>query len=474
MGNFFSKLGKSIGKAAKGVGKAVKGVANVASVIPGPWQVPAQVVSVLGSLTSKQKNPADTVAGYIQQGADAQMAYQMAALKQQQELMDRQLGTATADKQMAYDINRQQFLANQQNILPYQMASLSALQALPQLQQLLGLQAYNLPQTIAQFTPPEVNYARMYQQTQQQLFPDSTGAATAATTTPATQEPATHLRINQPTFASTSGGGFMGISTPGLGAPTDLYNEFVAKMGRAPEGEVELYSWRSAGKPAQFNLETSMRPEPGRAQSLAFIGSGGSEGGNAQGTTTNQALSAYTGPAYDLNNSPLYMWQKQQAEEALTSQLAAAGLSGGTYAQRELSRQNQGLAAAERERVVGNLTSMVNKGMGGSGLGQSSFTTPQSTDIMNAYQTGGNNISSIYGNLGAIQGQLGSQLAQNYMAGYNAQQQQTSPIQDALALASSYGWLGGAKSSSTPKTYNIDYGIPGYTGYQQYSGMKLL
>jgi hypothetical protein len=266
----------------------------------------------------------------------------------------------------------------------------------------------------------------------------------------------------------------MGQNTAGLGAPKGLYEEFVAKTGRAPTGEMELYSWQSAGKPAQFNPEASMRPEPGSAQSLAFIGSGGSAGGNAQGTTTNQALSAYTGPAYDLNNSPLYMWQKQQAEEALTNQLAAAGLSGGTYAQRELSRQNQGLAAAERERVVGNLTSMVNMGMGGSGLGQSSFTTPQSTDIMNAYQTGGNNISSIYGNLGAIQGQLGSQLAQNYMAGYNAQQQQTSPIQDALALASSYGWLGGAKSSSTPKTYNIDYGIPGYTGYQQYSGMKLL
>jgi len=459
MGNFFSKLGKSIGK-------AVKGVANVASVIPGPWQVPAQVVSVLGSLTSKQKNPADTAARYIQQGADAQMAYQMAALKQQQELMDRQLGTATADKQMAYDINRQQFLANQQNILPYQMASLSALQALPQLQQLLGLQAYNIPQTIAQFTPPGVNYARMYQQTQQQLFPDSTGAATLSPT-----EPPPGLRINQP---NTSSSGFMGQNTAGLGAPKGLYEEFVAKTGRAPTGEMELYSWQAAGKPAQFNLEASMRPEPGGAQSLAFIGSGGSEGGNAQGTTTNQALSAYTGPAYDLNNSPLYMWQKQQAEEALTNQLAAAGLSGGTYAQRELSRQNQGLAAAERERVVGNLISMVNMGMGGASLGQASFTTPQSTDIRNAYQTGTDRITDIYGNMGNIQGNLANSLAQNYIAGYNAQQQQTSPIQDALALASSYGWLGGAKSSSTPKTYNIDYGIPGYTGYQQYSGMKLL
>ena len=114
---------------------------------------------------------------------------------------------------------------------------------------------------------------------------------------------------------------------------------------------------------------------------------------------------------------------------------------------------------------------MVNMGMGGASLGQASLTTPQSTDIMNAYQTGGSNIANIYGNMGHIQGQMGSQLAQNYMAGYNAQQQQTSPIQDALALASSYGWLGGAQKT-TPKTYNIDYGIPGYTGWQQYSGLK--
>lgn len=441
MGNFFSKLGKSIGK-------AVKGVANVASVIPGPWQVPAQVVSVLGSLTSKQKNPADTAAGYIQQGADAQMQYQMAALKQQQELMDRQLGTATADKQMAYDINRQQFFANQQNILPYQMASLSALQALPQLQQLLGLQAYNIPQSVAQFTPPEVNYARMYQQTQRQLFPDSTGAATLSPT-----EPPPGLRINQ-----------SGALTP------NVINAAQAEArGALPGANAATSGLGGAIANYQPGAQASMRPDPRIDAAQQVLAGGGQQG---QGATTNQALSAYTGPAYDLNNSPLYMWQKQQAEEALTNQLAAAGLSGGTYAQRELSRQNQGLAAAERERVVGNLTSMVNMGMGGASLGQASFTTPQSTDIMNAYQTGTDRITDIYGNMGNIQGNLANSLTQNYIAGYNAQQRQTSPIQDALALASSYGWLGGAKSSSTPKTYNIDYGIPGYTGYQQYSGLK--
>lgn len=416
MGNFFSDLGKSIGK-------AVKGIANVASAIPGPWQVPAQVISVFGALTNKQKNPADTAAGYIQQGADAQTAYQMAALKQQQELMDRQLGTATADKQMAYDINRQQFLANQQNILPYQMASLSALQALPQLQQLLGLQAYNLPQTIAQFTPPEVNYAQTYRQTQQQLFPDTTGAA-------APQEPATGLRINQPTALT----------------PAMINAAQAEARGALPGANDATSGLGAAIANYQPGAQASMRPDP-RIDSFQQTLAGGGTG--TQGSTTNQALSAYTGPAYDLNNSPLYLWQKQQAEEALTNQLAAAGLSGSTYAQRELSRQNQGLAAAERERVVGNLSSMVNMGMGGANLGQASFTTPQSTDIMNAYQTGGNNISSIYGNLGAIQGQLGSQLAQNYMAGYNAQQQQTSPIQDALALASSYGWLGGSKTNKS-------------------------
>ena len=186
---------------------------------------------------------------------------------------------------------------------------------------------------------------------------------------------------------------------------------------------------------------------------------------NAAGTSTTQSLTPYTGAAYDLNNSPLYLWQKQQAEEALTNQLAAAGLSGGTYAQRELARQNQGLAAQERERVVGNLQSLASMGMQGAGLGQSSFTTPQSSDLLNAYNTNAKNIVDIYGNLGNIAGTGATQLAQNATAAYNAQQQGTSVWQDLYELASTSGWFGNKSNKSSGNnsvfTTALGYTTPG-------------
>lgn len=361
--------------AFKGVGKALGTVANVASVIPGPWQVPAQIISTIGAATSKNKNPADQTQQYIQQGADAQMAYQQAAMKQYQDMANRQLAVGTADKQMAYDIARGQFSSNQQNMLPYQQASLSSLQALPMLQQLLGMPAYNISQNISQYTPPEVNYADMYEASQNQMFPQTEEGA-------ATEGPR-----GNPVMAPQVAGSIRG-------------------EGAAPS--------------------TSVSP----------------------GTTTTQALTPYTGPAYDMQGSPLFQFQKQTMEEDLSAQLAAAGLSGGTYAQRELARQNLGLAAQERERVVGNMQQMVGMGMGGSSLGQASFQTPQSANIAGMYGDMATDLASFYGNMGAIQGQLGSQTAQNMMAGMNAQAQQPSGIQTALQMASQFGWMGGNKPAA--------------------------
>jgi hypothetical protein len=160
-----------------------------------------------------------------------------------------------------------------------------------------------------------------------------------------------------------------------------------------------------------------------------------------------QTLTPYTGPAYDLNNSPLFQWQKKIADEGLTAQLAASGLSDSTSAQRELSRQNQAITAAERERVVGNLQSLTSLGMSGSSLGQAQFTTPQTGGVSDIYGNAAQQLAAFQGNMGAIQGQLASQQAQNAMAAYNAQAKQPSGIQTALELASSYGWLGGNKTT---------------------------
>lgn len=363
--------------AFKGVGKALGGIANVASVIPGPWQVPAQIISTIGAVTSKPKNPANQTQQYIQQGADAQMAYQQAAMKQYQDLANRQLAVGTADKQMAYDIARGQFASNQQNMLPYQQASLSSLQALPMLQQLLGMPAYNISKDISQYTPPEVNYANMYEASQNQMFPQAEEGTT-------TEGPR-----GNPVMAPQLAGSIRG-------------------EGAAPS--------------------TNVSP----------------------GTTSTQSLTPYTGPAYDMQGSPLFQFQKQTIEEDLAGQLAAAGLSGGTYAQRELARQNASLAAQERERVVGNLQQMVGMGMGGSSLGQASFQTPQSANIAGMYGDMATNTAQFLGNMGAIQGQLGSQSAQNMMAGMNAQAQQPSGVQTALQMASQFGWLGGNKPAAAP------------------------
>lgn len=399
--------------AFKGVGKALGGIANVAAMVPGPIGTVGKVISVIGAATSKDKNPADQTQQYIQQGADAQMAYQQAALDQYMNLSNRQLAVGTADKQMAYDIARGQFGSNQQNMLPYQQASLSALQALPQMQQLLGMPAYNISQNISQYTPPEVNYAKMYENSQNAMFPQAIDNGTVATAD-GTQVPVPAGPTGNPVMAPVVNGSIRG------------------------EGEVP---------------STTVSP----------------------GATTTEALTPYTGAAYDMDNSPIFQWQKQQAQEALNAQLAAAGLTGGTYAQKQLSNQNMAMAGAERDRVIGNMQGLVNLGMSGAQLGQASFQTPQSANVAGMYGQQAQDVAGFYGNMGAIQGQLGSQTAQNMMAGMNAQAQQPSGLQTAMQLASSYGWLnpssGGSSSSVSsgsgyqPFTQNFQLANTGPSGF---------
>lgn len=456
-----------------------------------PPETLAIAKTVLGGLGKKGSSAAEKTNALIQSGIDAQTAYQMAALDEMKSSGQQATAIATADKQMAYDINRGQYAANQQNVLPYQMASLSALQALPQLQQLLGLNAYNIPMSVSQYTPPSVNYADLYTKTQEQLYPTSDTAAPGASATP------------NPSGVGEVGSGLRATT---MGAPTGLYQAFVSATGRQPSGEFELYDWQAKGKPANYTFNTDQGiqiirdlgrslgipqlPGDNRAEILkgiqpAMAGytsgvsgnmrpaedafqrnlAGDGQGQSATGGTTTQSLTPYTGAAYDLNNSPLYLWQKQQTEEALTNQLAAAGLSGGTYAQRELARQNQGLAAQERERVVSNLQSLASMGMQGAGLGQSSFTTPQSSDLLNAYNTNAQNIANIYGNLGNIAGTGATQLAQNATAAYNAQQQGTSVWQDLYELASTSNWFGNKSNKSSGNnsvfTTALGYTMPG-------------
>lgn len=391
IGGFIEETGEFLSENAGGIltlGGAAMGI---------PPETIAIAKTVLGAMGKKGSSTADKTNALIQSGIDAQTAYQLAALDETKAAGQRSTAIATADKQMAYDINRGQFASNQQNIQPYQMASLSALQALPQLQQLLGVNAYALPTSISSYTPPQVNFADTYARTQEQLFPTGDTAAPGAAVTPANSS---------------------GVGEVGSGL------------------RVSMRPTNDAGVAAQ--------PETG-------------------GTTT-QSLTPYTGDAYDLNNSPLYKWQKQQMEEGLRNQLAASGLSGGTYAQRELARNEQSLAAQERERVVGNLQSLATMGMQGANLGQSSFSLPQSSDLLNAGSSQAGQIVDIYGNLGNIAGTGAIQLAQNNTAAANAANKGTSVWQDLYEMGSSQGWWGNKSSkssSSNPYTTALGYTLPG-------------
>lgn len=474
MGNWFSDFFEETGEFLSENAGTILTIGGTALGIPPETMAIAK--TVLGAMGKKNTSAADKTNALIQSGIDAQTAYQLAALDEVKSSGQRSTAIATADKQMAYDINRGQFASNQQNILPYQMASLSALQALPQLQQLLGVNAYALPTSISQYAPPQVNFVDTYAKTQEQLFPTADPTAQGATVMPA--NPSGVGEVGPGLRASIFDDTEPGRRAPTMGAPTGLYEAFVAATGRQPSGEMELYDWRAKGQPANYTSPTSTSGagiEIALGQSLGNVGgsmrplndapSAGATPAGAVGTNTNQSLTPYTGDAYDLNNSPLYKWQKQQMEEGLRNQLAASGLSGGTYAQRELARNEQSLAAQERERVVGNLQSLTSLGMQGANLGQSSFSLPQSSDLLNAGSSQAGQIVDIYGNLGNIAGTGATQLAQNNTAAYNAQQKGTSVWQDLYELGSSQNWWNNNKSSksssSDPYTTALGYTLPG-------------
>jgi hypothetical protein len=103
--------------------------------------------------------------------------------------------------------------------------------------------------------------------------------------------------------------------------------------------------------------------------------------------------------------------------------------------------------------------------MQGASLGQSAFTTPQSSDLLNAGSSQAGQIVDIYGNLGNIAGVGATQLAQNNAAAANAKNSGNSVWQDLYELGSSQDWWSGksksSSGSSTPYTTSLGYTLPG-------------
>jgi len=177
-----------------------------------------------------------------------------------------------------------------------------------------------------------------------------------------------------------------------------------------------------------------------------------------------QVIKAEADPnySYDIKESPLYQWQKDRMEENLQGQLAAAGLANSTYAQRELTRAEQGLAAQERDRTLGNLYQLANLGMQGQNFNSLKFNPTLGGLAPQLAQNQASGMAAIYGNMGGIQGQLNSQLAQNQLANYNAKMQShnlSNPMGTALDLAHQFGWLGGGKADGGFENLDLGFNI---------------
>lgn len=257
------------------------------------------VVGALGSIFGKKNDSSKA----IKQATAAQIAAQERAMKQYEDMMREamrsNMASNIASAQTQYDLYRAVNAQNQAAQQPYQMARLSALQSLPQMQQLLGVDAYALPTTIKQTQLPEIDMAAQYQNMQNRLGLEGNAYRNAAIAAGA--DP---LKL-----------GYTGMPSVSMGG-TDMGTGIAANV---PEDQT--IALRKLA-PTQ-NLE------------------------------------------YAIQSSPLYKWQLNEATRGLNNQLAAAGLSGSTYAQRELGRRSESLAAQERERQISNLQWLTNMGMGG-------------------------------------------------------------------------------------------------------------
>ena len=293
-------------------------------------------------------------AAMAQQGAatQAQMAAQMRAEAMYREYMDKALAeqgqgreqtlaATLSGSQLSYDLMR----TMDQQMMPQRQAMLGSLQTLPQLQQALGLPAFNINQSIPGL--PEMNFA--------QAFSQAMGQGQGA-----------------------------GVLGPGSdGSPTPATARFPGGQLIQPAGGV-------SATPSNMTAAAAGMP-PGVA------------GGPAIGETPAETLTPYDGPAFNMEASPMYEWQKKENTEALRNTLAAQGLGGSTYAQREEGRLRESLSAHERERQIRDMFNIV-----GMGMGQMPSLAPQA---MQMPANVGANVANIFGQDAAARGNIYSGMA---------------------------------------------------------------
>ena len=366
------------------------------------------------------------------QTAQTELDYQKAAMEEYLKYMREALaqqGTA-ANNSLAAQLMGAQLgdLTARQNALPYQAASLSALQALPVLQSMSGLPAYKLPTSMDATVP---DYLRAFINAQRAMD-------VAMNPPPATDvwhDTAKNELVNmvwdkaQNKWVETGRTPYTASSS--TTAPTGIRTNIRSYPTTAPVNPP------AATEPV---IPSSWKPQ------VELVPGG------------KYNLEQYT-PQYDFKKSPLYDWQLKENTRLMRQGLSSRGLLGsGAGAELENRMQSQ-LAANESQNQYNRVMDIAKIGLGqaaSAGNWQNQAATPinlgnQVASDLNAsaqarsglYQGMGNAAQTMYGNMGNIMGQA-------YGANAQLQQQMNSmpsPWMNALGtgmkLYSMYNGLGG-------------------------------
>lgn len=456
------------------------------------------VDSIFGGGSKAIQSGMDNQMAMTSQAMQVQKESQEKALAAQQEYWDKALAEASqgrseslaallAGSQTSLDLGRQQAAQQMSWQLPQQAAAMSAMQALPQLQSALGLPAYALPKTVDTTLPPQVDLMGAYEAALQRTNAPNVAAAeqqkkiadianTIANQVGNSQSSQTQ---RSPTVIN-PGGTYLSQSQP---SPTDLV-ENLFRGGVSTWSQLEKDYIQHGGGPPPRPILAKNNPT-----AIASASSNSSSSGaafdkdafikqltDAMGGLTSQqqtaapasvqsAITASPSTQFELKPeavqfnmqaSPLYDWQKQQATENINRALAARGIGGGAPATAVLGNAYTQLAAEERQRQVADLQNMVGMGMGISpnapqGMGQAAnavsnfggnlgnVLNQSSAQRQGLYSDIGSGLGNAYAAMGAGQGQGLLNMGQIQAAGANAMAQQPSALSQIAGLASLWG-----------------------------------
>lgn len=332
-----------------------------------------------------QTNAANTQAAYAQQANEAYLKYMREALAGNKANtlanLISQFGLTGAN-----DLSYRQLLnAQQAQDYPNQLARLSALQALPILQKMSGMTAYRMPTSLAQtdYTSGRPDYAAILKAAIAGLNTDQTPAA--------------------PATAAASGATAASTQTASTTPSAQLYawdpvkGAYIPSSYGIPADQIPANAWMSGGGANVQTFSSKKMPTMPKDQYLASTGSGSSSSSSSSTDTTGTSTTAATdpnaelyaslnnllaggstgdlqttstaleafNPEYNYADSPLYQFQKAEAEKNMGRALRARGLYGSETGALLGAQEQNKLAATEAEKQYKRISDLVTFGLGG-------------------------------------------------------------------------------------------------------------